>query len=156
MLNLFEVLQMYNEFADGRNDIKNSLRNSEKQRRENLIMIFIWRHTSTINHWITELYVVCNEVSKLKLKNKYPKYDFILQQLWGYWEDCYYDKINKWLKDIERKENNSIPKFSKDNLYNFMKEYHEWLAKQLSNKGYTELDLVKDKIKELLNKYSIN
>lgn len=156
MLNLFEVLQMYNEFADGRNDIKNSLRNSEKQRRENLIMIFIWRHTSTINHWITELYAVCNEVSKLKLKNKYPKYDFILQQLWEYWEDCYYDKINKWLKDIERKENNSIPNFSKDNLYNFMKEYHEWLAKQLSNKGYTELDLVKDKIKELLNKYSIN
>ena len=151
---MLKILKLYNKFADSRNDIKISLRNSEKQRRDNLIMIFIWRYTSTVNHWITELYGSCDEISKLKSNNKYPKYEFILQHLWRYWEDCYYDKINKWLKDIERKENKLIPKFSKDNLYKFMEDYHNWLAKQLSNRGYIELEDVKIKVYELLNKYN--
>lgn len=47
-MNLFENLQIYREFADKRKAIKADLRNSERQRRENLIQLFLWRNTTTI------------------------------------------------------------------------------------------------------------
>lgn len=155
-MNLFENLQIYKEFADKRKDIKNSLRNSEKQRRENLIQLFLWRDTTTVGHWCDELYAACSEINLSKSDKKYPKVKFILQEIWYCWEDGYNDKINKWIRDVERKENNKASIFSKDNLYNFMKDYHIWLSENLSINGFVELPDVEEKIKELLNKYPIN
>lgn len=155
-MNLFENLQMYREFADKRKDIKISLRNSEKQRRENLIQIFIWRNTTTIEYWCDELYAACSEINLFKSNKKYPNAKFILQEIWLSWEDTYYDKINKWVKDVERKEGIKALNFSKENLYNFMKDYHIWLSENLSNRGFIELSNVEEKIKSLLNKYKLN
>lgn len=154
-MNLFENLLLYRELADGRADIKSQLRNSEKQRRENLMQLFIWRDSTTVNHWCNELYAICHEINRLKNNKKYPKEKFILQEIWGCWEDCYHDRINNYIKDLERKEGQKVPDFSKDNLYDFMKEYHEWLANKLSDKGFINISDVKDKIKHLFNKYSL-
>lgn len=155
-MNLFENLQMYRELADKRKDIKISLRNSENQRRENLIQIFIWRNTTTIEHWCDELYAACSEINLFKSNKKYPSAKFILQEIWLCWEDTYYDKINKWVKDVERKEDIKALNFSKENLYNFIKDYHIWLSENLSNRGFIELSNVEEKIKSLLNKYKLN
>ena len=162
-MNLFENLQLYYEFADKRKDIKQDLRNSSAQRRENLIQIFLWRNTTTIGHWCDELYEACSEITIAKFNKQYPSEKFILQYVWGYWEDDYNNKINKWVKDAEIKENKynitnkyiKVPKFSKENLYNFIKDYHEWLSKNLSTRGFVELPDIEHEIQELLNKYPI-
>lgn len=162
-MNLFEVLQLYNEMADDLSRIENSLRNSENQRIQNLLQIFVWRNSSTINHWCDELYAVCHDVNRTKNKNKYPKEKFILQNIWGCWEDCYYDRIDNYIDDVEIKENKhnttneyiKVPKFSKLNFYNFMKDYHAWLAYELNVNGFVSRLNVRSKIQELLNKYSL-
>lgn len=163
MLNLFEVLQRYNEMADDLSRIENALRSSEQQRIENLLQLFVWRDSSIISHWGDELYAVCHDVNKTKSKNKYPKEKFILQHLWGCWEDCYSNRIDNYIDDVEIKENKNntskryvrVPKFSKDNFYNFMKDYHYWLASCLSKNGSVSRITVKNKIKELLDIYSL-
>lgn len=151
-MNLFENLQMCREFADGRADIKNKLRNSEEQRIQNLMMIYIWKDKITVTHWTSELFGVCHNISKTK-KNKFPKYDFILQNIWRCWEDCYYDWFPGLIDITEWKEHRKVPDFSKDDLYSFMKEYHEWLAERLSIKGFITFNDVKSIITKLLNKY---
>ena len=163
MLNLFKMLQLYNEMADDLPRIENALRSSEQQRIENLLQIFVWRDTTTVSHWGDELYAACHDVSKTKSKNKFPKEKFILQHLWGYWEDCYYNRVDNYIDDVERKENKNnnskkyikIPNFSKANFYNFMKDYHYWLAACLSKNGSVSHPIIKNKIKELLNKYPL-
>lgn len=154
-MNLFETLQLYSEFADKRKDIKRDLRNSTTQRRENLIQLFLWRNTSTVGHWCDELYGACSEINISKSDKKYPKIKFILQEIWGYWEDDYNNKINKWVKDVERKEQINVPNFSKENLYNFMKDYHIWLSENLSVRGFVELTEIEGKINDLFKKYPI-
>lgn len=151
---MLKILKIYNEFADKNKDVKDTLRNTEDQRIENLVMIFLWRDTTIVNHWCSELYSVCHKVPKFKSNNKYPKYNFILQHIWLTWEDCYYDRLRCYISDVERKENRKTPKFNKESLYNFMKDYHEWLAKQLSTKGDVTFSEVKDKINKLLDRYN--
>ncbi len=38
----------------------------------------IWIDSTTISHWVDELYTACHDVNKTKSKNKYPKEKFIL------------------------------------------------------------------------------
>lgn len=164
MIRILENLKLLNEMADDLPKIENHLRNSEEQRIQNLLQIFVWRNTSTINHWCDELYAICHDVSRTKNKNKYPKEKFILQNIWYCWEDCYNDRLNNYVDDVEQKENKNkkeneyvkVPNFSSINLYNFMKDYHLWLAANLSNKGMVGRLDVRSKVKELLNKYPIN
>ena len=164
MIKIIEQLSTLKEMADGLPKIEDHLRNSEEQRIQNLLQIFIWRNTTTLNHWCDELYTVCHNVARTKTKNKYPKEKFILQNIWLCWEDCYYDRLKNYIDDVEYKEtkNNKenkdvkIPNFSKNNFYNFMKDYHIWLAHNLSMNGMVTRINIKEKIKELLNKYSIN
>lgn len=154
-MKLFENLIMIKEMSSNIKNIKFKLYNSNEQIKENLIMIFIWRETTTINHWCNELYVVCHQVDKCKSNNKFPKYNVILQEIWLSWEDCFYERIDSDIIYLENKENKKAPEFSKNNLYNFIKTYCEWLAQKLSDRGYVTIDDVKIIINELLNTYSI-
>ena len=157
MIKIIETLCALKEMAEHIDVIKMRLYDKHEQIRENLMQIFLWRHTSMVNHWCNELYGLLNEVPKCKHNHKYPKYSVILQEIWSCWEDCYDDRIDKYVMLLERKENNKVHEFSKINLYNFMKDYCEWISKYLADKGSINDDeIVKNKIKELLNKHSIN
>lgn len=65
----------------------------------------IWIDSATVSHWGDELYTACHDVNKIKSKNKYPKEKFILQHLWGCWEDYYLNRIDNYIDDVEIKEN---------------------------------------------------
>ena len=156
MIRILESLKAIKEMAERIDIIKSRLYDKHEQIRENLMQIFLWRNTTTVNHWCNELYGLLNEVPKCKHSHKYPKYSIILQEIWLCWEDCYDDRLDKYIKLLERKESNVAPNFSKSNLYLFLKDYCEWISKYLANKGTINDDeLVKTKIKELLNKYPI-
>ena len=137
------------------NNTKFKLYNSNEQIKENLIMIFIWRETTTVNHWCNELYAACHQVDKCKSNNKFPKYNVILQEIWLSWEDCFYERINSDIIYLENKENRKAPEFSKNNLYDFIKTYCEWLAQKLSNRGYVKTEEVQSTVNELLSKYFV-
>lgn len=151
-MNLLKKLIVMKELY---NNTKFKLYNSNEQIKENLIMIFIWRETTTVNHWCNELYAACHQVDKCKSNNKFPKYNIILQEIWLSWEDCFYERINSDIIYLENKENRKAPEFSKNNLYNFIKTYCEWLAQKLSNKGYVKTEEVQSTVNELLSKYFV-
>lgn len=143
------------EMADGLADIKRELRSSSEQIRENLMQIFLWRDSTAVNHWESELYAVCHSVSKCRHNKKYPKSSDILQEIWSYWEDSYYDKLQKYILQIEYKENNTAPSFNAIRLYNFIKDYCIWLSEVFSKDGLVTFPEVKEIVSELLDKYVI-
>lgn len=151
-MNLLKKLIVMKELY---NNTKFKLYNSNEQIKENLIMIFIWRETTTVNHWCNELYAACHQVDKCKSNNKFPKYNVILQEIWLSWEDCFYERINSDIIYLENKENRKAPEFSKNNLYDFIKTYCEWLAQKLSNRGYVKTEEVQSTVNELLSKYFV-
>lgn len=151
-MNLLKKLIVMKELY---NNTKFKLYNSNEQIKENLIMIFIWRETTTVNHWCNELYAACHQVDKCKSNNKFPKYNVILQEIWSSWEDCFYERINSDIIYLENKENRKAPEFSKNNLYDFIKTYCEWLAQKLSDRGYVKTEEVQSTVNELLSKYFV-
>lgn len=151
-MNLLKKLIVMKELY---NNTKFKLYNSNEQIKENLIMIFIWRETTTVNHWCNELYAACHQVDKCKSNNKFPKYNIILQEIWLSWEDCFYERINSDIIYLENKENRKAPEFSKNNLYDFIKTYCEWLAQKLSDRGYVKTEEVQSTVNELLSKYFV-
>lgn len=120
------------------------------------MQIFLWRNTSTVNHWSGELYAVCHNVSKCKNNGKYPKYSVILREIWNCWEDSYFDKLDKYVETLEYKENTTAPKFNSLYMYQFMHSYCDWLARMLSTEGIVTPLEVKQEISLLLSEYSLN
>ena len=62
-MKILEYYRAVKEMAEGLSDIKRKLNDSSEQVRENLMQIFLWRDSTAINHWMSELYDVCLSVS---------------------------------------------------------------------------------------------
>lgn len=143
------------EMSRERNKILYSLGASEDQRVENLIQIFLYRDTTTVHHWISELYASCRKMDRCKANHRYLDYKTVAQELWYSWSDCYYDRHDVYCDDVSRKEHLPIPEHNADNLYQFMGDYHLWLSKELSTRGIVNFNDVDSKVRDLLRKYPL-
>lgn len=153
-----KILQTYRymrEMADRLVDIKQDLRNCSENLRDHLIMLFMFRNNVNVNHWKNEVYGACHSVSKAKHNHKYPKSSFIYQELWGYYEDGFYDKCYSHVESLEDKENLVAPLFEPTVMYHFLDSYFVWLSKSLSARGEVSSKEIKSKIDALLTDYTL-
>ena len=154
-IRIIEQYKYLKEMADGLADIKKKLRDSSDQIRQNLMQIFLWRDTTTVHPWESELYAACHKVSLCRSTKKFPKKNIILQELWLYWEDCFNRHLNHYITELEIKEANDAPKFDSQNMYDYLNEYYDWAADLLSSEGWIDFDQIEQKIQELVNKYKL-
>ena len=153
-----KILQTYRyirEMADGLADMKRDLRNCSENLRDHLIMLFLFRDNINVNHWKNEVYGACHSVSKAKKNHQYPKASFIYQELWGYYEDGFYDKCYSHIDSLEDNENFVAPAFEPTALYHFLDSYFIWLAKSLSVSGEVSSRDVKSEIDELMVRFAL-
>ena len=130
-----------------------------------LLKLFYFRENlRDFNGWSISVWKCMSDIPELKGvtgKNKWPDAQFIYNNMWGCYEDAFFDGWHKGtLKDFNYKGD---PEFSGlpyvhaggnvETAGEFIKEYHIWLAKELSKKGKVSKGDVQDKIKELLDKY---
>ncbi len=139
------------------NDLKIKIMIEEDNRIYLLARIFLWRDSSGKSQWEQGLFSSLNNVSLLKNTHKYPTEEWLLSALCDSWDDVYFEKgrvenlvENAWEPSLIIPES-----FNKQNLYNFLKDYHSWLAYLLSTNGVVTRQQVKDEIELLLDKYPI-
>lgn len=123
-----------NEMAKPTQQVMREIYNSEEQRIQNLMMIYIYGG-QTVGHWIDELFGACHKVSRLKSSNKFPSQAQLEDWLWYSWADSYYDWLLALIDAIEIKERRRVGEFDKEELYKFMRDYSLFLAKELSSYG---------------------
>lgn len=158
MLNLFELLQMYNEMTYEKRKVLNDIRHTTFQRLRHLIKIFLYRDVrkNDMKHWINEeLYDWCSDIPLIK-GNKHLSHKELYKVFWDEPKDdineCNINRIVKQFTNID------FPKieYSFNNLYNFIKDFYMWLIEYLTKDFIIDPVDFENKIKELLNKYSIN
>lgn len=158
MLNLFELLQMYNEMAYEKRKVLNDIRHTTFQRLRHLIKIFLYRDVrkNDMKHWINEeLYDWCSDIPLIK-GNKHLSHKELYKVFWDEPKDDINERnINRIVKQFT---NIDFPKieYSFNNLYNFIKDFYMWLIEYLTKDFIIDPVDFENKIKELLNKYSIN
>ena len=158
MLNLFELLQMYNEMAYEKRKVLNDIRHTTFQRLRQLIKIFLYRDVrkNDMKHWINEeLYDWCSDIPLIK-GNKHLSHKELYKVFWDEPKDDINERnINRIVKQFI---NIDFPKieYSFNNLYNFIKDFYMWLIEYLTKDFIIDPVDFENKIKELLNKYSIN
>ena len=158
MLNLFELLQMYNEMAYEKRKVLNDIRHTTFQRLRQLIKIFLYRDVrkNDMKHWINEeLYNWCSDIPLIK-GNKHLSHKELYKVFWDEPKDDINERnINRIVKQFI---NIDFPKieYSFNNLYNFIKDFYMWLIEYLTKDFIIDPVDFENKIKELLNKYSIN
>lgn len=155
-LKILTYYRAVKEMAEGISDIKRRLRDSSDQIRQNLMMIFLWRDASTVHHWVSEIYGACHKVSLCRGNNKFPKKSIILQELWLYWQDCYYKHLKHYIRELENKECKLAPIFNSDNMYKYLEEYYKWFSNSLSTEGWVDFEEIESKVQQLVHKYSLN
>lgn len=158
MLNLFELLQMYNEMAYEKRKVLNDIRHTTFQRLRHLIKVFLYRDVrkNDMKHWINEeLYDWCSDIPLIK-GNKHLSHKELYKVFWDEPKDDINERnINRIVKQFI---NIDFPKieYSFNNLYNFIKDFYMWLIEYLTKDFIIDPVDFENKIKELLNKYSIN
>ena len=158
MLHLFELLQMYNEMAYEKRKVLNDIRHTTFQRLRHLIKIFLYRDVrkNDMKHWINEeLYNWCSDIPLIK-GNKHLSHKELYKVFWDEPKDDINERnINRIVKQFI---NIDFPKieYSFNNLYNFIKDFYMWLIEYLTKDFIIDPVDFENKIKELLNKYSIN
>lgn len=158
MLNLFELLQMYNEMAYEKRKVLDDIRHTTFQRLRHLIKVFLYRDVrkNDMKHWINEeLYNWCSDIPLIK-GNKHLSHKELYKVFW----DEPKDDINERNIDriVKQFINIDFPKidYSFNSLYNFIKDFYMWLIEYLTKDFIVDPADFENKIKELLSKYSIN
>lgn len=152
---MIKIIESLKELAYDRGYVINKLRDSSDNRYEHLLKLYFYRDTkpNEVNHWCKEVAnysQISNSRTKIKLKD-------LIKYLWNEPKDDYSEKdINIILDNFEYEGYPKTMRFNYKNVYNYLKEFNVWVAEKMNNEEkIRHLDVV-NKVKELLNKYSIN
>jgi hypothetical protein len=134
---------------------------------EHLLKLFYFRTFSDYFHnWANAVYKSAYYVPKLnsppRLKNKLPPVEMIYEWMWSVWDGSFENYHNGFLKDVNDKSNPDyqyLPYIHEggdiQGAEGFAKDYHLWLARELSKKGRVSLTDVQNEIKLLFRKYPV-
>lgn len=155
MLNLFEILQLYNEMAYERKKVVNKFQDKNEKRIYHLMYIFFFRNNESCEHWIDEVTAFTENSYRVKPKNKLLSSNDIYKLIWLEPKDLVnVENINRFLNIAYKSKGlPKIEKYSFNNLYNFLDDFFKWVSLELSR--YDLVDAIDTKIKELLNNYSV-
>lgn len=156
MMNLFEILQMYNEMSYERKKVINKFQDKNEKRIYHLMYIFFFRNNESFDHWVDEVKAFTEISYRVKPKNKLLSSNEIYKLIWLDPKDLVNNENVKRFLNIAYKSK-GLPKinnYSFDNLNNFLNDFFKWVSIELSK--YDLVDDIDDKIQELLNKYSMN
>ena len=161
-MDLLENLQKYFEksklfeMAYDRKKVIDKFQDKNEERIYHLLYIFFFRDNESLNHWINEVIAFSKMSYRVKPKNKLMNSCTIYDLIWLQPKDMINKKnILRFLNIANKSKGlNKIEKYSFTNLNNFLEEFFKQLSDELSK--YDLVDNIEYKIKELLNKYSIN
>ena len=137
--------------SKSKSDIWNDLDNHAFQLIEHLLKCYYFHSYGNYDHWKDECFSFIHNISKLKLINKYPKKEFILDGLLSNYQD-----------DIDALAQDQIYRYSKrytkdempECVDSYILDYMDWLADSLHSCGRVSAVAVNHKIDELIEKYS--
>jgi hypothetical protein len=143
--------RVYQEMAYTRDEIAQEIRSSDRNRREHLILCYIFSKSNSIKHWKNEIQADFMDIADRKWinNNKYlPEKDYY-SNLWNkpYENNDGYEIIDKTVKNLIR-EGYKIPKNwndIKDDLVLSIKNLYKEISLYLSN-GTLEIDIIYDLI----------
>lgn len=155
-MNLFEILQMYNEMSYERKKVINKFQDKNEKRIYHLMYIFFFRNNESFDHWVDEVKAFTEISYRVKPKNKLLSSNEIYKLIWLEPKDLVNNENVKRFLNIAYKSK-GLPKinnYSFDNLNNFLNDFFKWVSIELSK--YDLVDDIDNKIQELLNKYSMS
>ena len=154
-MNLFKNLQLLHEMAYERKKVIDKFQDKNEKRIYHLMYIFFFRDNESVNHWIDEVKAFSENSYRVKPKNKLLQSNDIYNIIWLQPKDMVnVENVSRFLNIAHKSKGLSkIEKYSFDNLINFLVDFFNWISNELSN--YDLVDDIDVKIKELLNKYSI-
>lgn len=139
-------------FADSRSQIKSDLRGATKVVMNHLIKIWLYPNVQEQNHWKKEVAQSLNDVPKLKGKNRYPNYKFLMDNTWKIYEDGLYDRIQVIVDSIAE----TPIQFDIDDIYSAVHRYFQWICEELSNRGIVKYSEIYNQIEIIRNIFSTN
>lgn len=154
-MNVFEILQMYNEMSYERKKVINKFQDKNEKRIYHLMYIFFFRNNESFDHWIAEVKAFTEFSYRVKPKNKLLSSNEIYKLIWLEPKDLVNTENVKRFLNIAYKSKGlpRINNYSFDNLNNFLNDFFKWVSSELSK--YDLVDDIENKIRELLNKYSL-
>lgn len=132
-------------FADTRSQIKSYLRGATKVVMNHLIKVWLYPEVQEQNHWKKEIAQALNDIPKVKGKNKYPDYRFLIQNTWNVYEDSLEDRVDVIISSMKE---DPTP-FDFENIYRAMSDYFDWICFRLSEKGIVRYSDIYDEIEEI-------
>lgn len=136
-------------FADKKSQIKSDLRGATKVVMNHLIKVWLYPEVREQNHWKQEIAQTLNDLPKLKGTNKYPKFEFLIENTFNVYEDTLERRAEVIIESIEE----SPILFEFNNLYSAIEEYFVWICTELSKSGIVRYNDIYLKIEELRSKY---
>ena len=136
-------------FADKKSQIKSDLRGATKVVMNHLIKVWLYSEVREQKHWKKEIAQTLNDIPKLKSTNKYPKFEFLIENTFNVYEDTLDRRTEVIIENIDE----SPILFEFDDLYDAIEEYFVWICTELSKFGIVRYSDVYLKIEELRSKY---
>lgn len=132
-------------FADTSSQIKSDLRGSTRVVMNHLIKIWLYPSAREQNHWKSEVAHALNDVPKMKGKNRFPKFEFLMKNTWNVYEDSLENRIDAIMSDMKE----TPIEFDSENLYYSIHDYFSWICENLSKSGIVTNTKVYEEIEKL-------
>lgn len=155
MMNLFEMLQKYNEMSYERKKVIDKFQSKNEKRIYHLMYIFFFRDNESINHWIDEVISFTKDSYRIKPKNKLLSSNEIYKLIWLEPKDLVNEENVKRFLNINYKNKGlrTSSNYSFNNLKNYLTDFFKWVSDELAK--YDLVDSIDEKIFDLLTKYPV-
>ena len=114
---------------------------------EHFVKLTLYPNSRDCNHWKQEIYNFLNSVPKLRNNNKWPKAKLIIKAL-----SIYNDSIDNFIERATEDYGSQQSSLTLNEIESWLKDYENWLADKLSEKGFVRSVDVYAKLDEMLNK----
>jgi len=136
------VFGMANELKE----IRRQLDGQSEPVIEHIVKFLFYPKSQDVNHWRKEVWANLYRVRKYKKTNKPPKAQFIYDSTWG----INHDTLDGFIKIVESDYGERQINAKDEYVYLYTTQYFEWLATELSQKGYVTSQEVYAKLDEML------
>ena len=130
-------------------EIYRKLTSASEQIDKHIVRLLIFPNCRYEKHWKDEIFAFLSDINKLKGKNKWPKAKFIKDAL-----AVHNDILQSYIYFVTDVESQFTPvNVELDVIESAVEDYQDWIAAELSTKGYVRLSEVHTKLDEILKKY---
>lgn len=147
-------MKIIREMSYSKSDAVRKFMHYNEMRIEHLIMVYLYPHNDSVEHWINEISAWCRNSYRVKPRNKLLAASTLYDLLWIRPKDGYTEqRVRKFVDYLIIEKHLPEVNYSYHNMIKYLESFFLWLSNELSQEDFINPSTIRKYVYNLLDIY---